>query len=148
MAIKRYTLDKIKREYPDSFKELASMDSGHRNILLFLLSGMTTSPVGRGYANIEIDKEDAIISALRVKHCVEITSKRAHGNYCYHMMTTEQIQEFFNDRETMRKRASKAVWAKRSVVLDRQIVGGIKWRGCDWMLKRCKKLDKQKEPEQ
>ncbi|KPZ69942.1 hypothetical protein AN944_02638 [Shewanella sp. P1-14-1] len=157
MSIRRYTLGEIKKDHPDAFKELASMDLGHKNILLFLLSGMTTSPVGRGYADIEVDKEDAIISALRVNHCVEITSKRAHGNYCYHIMTTEQIKEFFNDREAMRKRVSKAVWAKRTSVLDRALRKAIKWRGATWLINRINELaandwefssSQQKEPKQ
>jgi len=155
MAIRRYTLDEIKRDYPDSFKELVSMDSGHRNILLFLLSGMTTSPVGRGYAHIEVDKEDAIISTLRVKHFIDITSERVQGGYCYHFMTCEQVTEFFNEREAMRKRVSKRVWAKRSQTLDKQLVKAIQWRGADWLIKRVGEMatndslcdtEKQKEP--
>lgn len=148
MKKRRYTLGEIKRDYPKSFTELARMDSGQRNILLFLLSGMTTSPPNRGYADIEVDKEDAIISKLKVDYYVDITTKRAVGNYSYHMMTTMQIEEFFNDRESMRKRVSQKVWSWRSMVLDKAIERGIGWRGCDWMQNRCKYLNKQKELKQ
>lgn len=133
-------LETIQKEYPEAFAELVRMDTAPRQTLIYLLNGMTTSPPSRGYADIEIDKEDAVISTLKIKHGVEISTKRAHGNYSYHMMTTEQIDEFFNDRETMRKRVNDKVWSMRTKNLDKQLSKGIKWRGLEWIKCRCDTL--------
>lgn len=132
-----YTLESIQTNYPAAFSELARMDIEQRATLLVLLNGKTTSPLGRGYAEYEIDKEDAVISSLKIKYGVEITTKRARGNYSYHLMTTKQIDEYFNDREAMRKRVEKDVWSMRTRKFDKQLRNGINWRGLDWVKKRC-----------
>lgn len=135
-----HSLDSLQHSYPEAFKELAVMEPDKRRVMLALLNGLTTSPPARNYADLEVDKEDAIISSLRVNWGVAIISKRAHGNYCYHVMTAAQIDEFFNDRETMRKRVISQVWAKRSITLDGQLSKAIKWHGVSWLVNRIGEL--------
>ena len=130
----------LEKDFPQTFHELAQMNAVPRQVLIYLLNGMTTSPPNRGYADLEVDKEDAVISSLKIDHGVDITTKRAHGNYSYHMMTTEQIQEFFNNREAMKKRVNDKVWSMRTKNLDKQLNKGIKWRGLDWIKNRCDML--------
>lgn len=134
------TLKSIEQDYPLAFAEMVRMDVVPRNALIQLLNGKTTSPMGRGYADVEIDKEDAVISSLKIKYGVEITTKRAHGNYSYHYMTTEQINEFFTNREAMRKRVNDRVWSMRTRNLDKQLSKGINWRGVEWVKHRCDML--------
>ncbi|MHA2937713.1 hypothetical protein ACXJY6_05375 [Vibrio sp. RC27] len=134
------TFESLHMNHPEAFHELSQMDVTPRRLLIDLLNGLTTSPPKRDYADIEVDKEDAVISTLKIKHGVEITTKRAHGNYSYHMMTTEQIDEFFNDRESMRKRVNDKIWSMRTRNLDKQLRKGINWRGVDWIKHRCDML--------
>ncbi|MCL1036463.1 hypothetical protein L2750_04765 [Shewanella submarina] len=150
-----YQLESMQTTHPDAFSELMAMEPNMRRVMLVLLNEGTVSPPARGYAEYEVDKEDAIISNLRVNWNIEITSKKVRGNYCYHMMTIAQIHEFLHDRETMRKRVAAIVWAKRTRDLDRQLRKAIKWRGESWLVDRIGELaandplydvEEQKEP--
>lgn len=129
-----FDLELLHLHHPDAFKELAAMEPMERHVMLVLLNGQTTSPPARGYADIEVDKEDAVISKLRIDWLVDITTKRAHGKFAYHMMTHLQISEFLYDREAMRKRVTQSVCGRRSIALERLIIKAIEWRGVTWLL--------------
>ncbi|MEL4292896.1 hypothetical protein [Shewanella xiamenensis] len=150
-----FDLELLQLHHPDAFKELAAMEPMERHVMLVLLNGQTTSPPARGYADIEVDKEDAVISKLRIDRLVDITTKTAHGKFAYHMMTHLQISEFLYDREAMRKRVNQSVWLRRSFELDRQLSKAIQWLGVTCLVNRIGELaandpvyddKKQKEP--
>lgn len=134
------TLDYLEKMHPNAFKELLSMDIQHRNMLFELLKGNSYCPIGRGYADIELDKEDSFISSLKVDYKIDITRKRVIGNQCKHYMSPEQIDEYLNDRESMRKRIDKQVKYERQKKLDRELRKAVKEHGDQWLIRRIRCL--------
>lgn len=137
------TLESLEIKAPDAFKELLSIELEHRKLLLAWFNGMSSSPIGRGYADIEIDKEDAVSSALKTSYFIEFTSERVRGNHVRHFMTYQQIFDFFNDRENQRRKVQSNVYALRRISKDKAYIKDIKERGEGWAISRVKFLSEK-----
>lgn len=107
------TLCALEKLAPDAFEELVRMNIIHRSILLAWLNGRSTSPIGRGYADVEIDKEDAKHSHLKMKCFIDYQSKHEVGRKVSHSMTELQRCEFFNSREAQRDKVKRRVKKER-----------------------------------
>lgn len=107
------TLEDLEKLAPAAFEELVRMNIIHRSIVLAWVNGRSTSPVGRGYADVEIDKEDAKHSHLKVKCFIDYQSKREVGRKVSHSMTELQRYEFFNNREEQREKVKRKVKRER-----------------------------------
>lgn len=107
------TLEDLEELAPDAFEELVRMDIIHRSILLAWLNGHSTSPIGRGYADIEVDKEDAKHSYLKMEYFVDYQSKPELGKKVSHSMTEQQRFDFFNNRDLQREQVKHRVESER-----------------------------------
>lgn len=116
------TLDVLENIAPKAFAELARMDISHRSILLAWLNGQSTSPIGRGYADVEIDKEDAKHSHLKIKCLIEYRSKRELGRKVSHLMTEQQRFNFLNNREAQREKVQMKVKRERKVRAKKSLI--------------------------
>lgn len=130
------TLESLEVKAPVAFGELLTMELEQRKLLLAWFNGLSSSPIGREYADIEIDKEDAISSSLKTKYFIEFESKRVSGNYVRHYMTYQQIFDFFNDRDSQRKKVQRSVYAYRRKKIDKVYTRDIKERGEGWTYNR------------
>ncbi|GAA60576.1 hypothetical protein P20652_2442 [Pseudoalteromonas sp. BSi20652] len=106
-------LDDLEKLAPAAFEELVRMNIIHRSIVLAWLNGRSTSPVGRGYADVEIDKEDAKHSHLKMKYFIDYRSKPELGRKVSHLMTEKQRLDFFNNRDSQRERVKCRVKKER-----------------------------------
>jgi hypothetical protein len=134
------TLESLEVKAPAAFNELLTMELEQRKLLLAWLNCLSSSPIGRGYADIEIDKEDAISSSLKTRYFIEFESERVSGNYVKHFMSYQQIFDFFNDRDSQRKRVQSSVYALRRISKDKAYLRDIKERGEGWAYNRVKLL--------
>ena len=107
------TLETLEQQAPAAFSELSSMKIMHRTIMLAWLNGLSTSPIGRGYADVELDKEDAKHSYLKTQRYIEYQSTKEVGRMVSHTMTEQQRYSFFNSRELQRQKVKLAVKAER-----------------------------------
>lgn len=115
------TLETLEKAAPVAFSELSSMKLVHRTIMLAWLNGLSTSPIGRGYADVELDKEDAKHSYLKIKRYIEYQSTKEAGRMVSHSMTEQQRYRFFNSRELQRKEVKFAVKSAREKRLKKQL---------------------------
>lgn len=134
------TLETLEVFAPDAFSELVMMDAEARTLLLHFLNGRSSSPKGRGYADIELDKEDAIHSKLKTEYFIEVTSEKVKGNFVRHLMTQSQRHDFFNDRDKQRRRVRDAVYKQRRKDRDKAYRQDIKERGEGWAFARVRFL--------
>ena len=134
------TLESLEGIAPEAYSELLAMELEQRKLLLAWLNGLSSSPIGRDHADIEIDKEDAISSSLKMRQFIEFESERVSGNYVRHFMSYQQIFDFFNDRDSQRKRVQSSVYALRRNSKDKVYLKDIKERGEGWAYNRVKLL--------
>jgi hypothetical protein len=116
------TLEYLEKLVPAAFEELVRMDIIHRSILLAWLNGQSTSPIGRGYADVELDKEDAKHSHLKMKCFIDYQSKREVGLKVSHSMTELQRFEFFNKRAAQREKVKRKVKKEREQRAKKSLV--------------------------
>lgn len=107
------TLEYLEKLAPAAFEELVRLNIIHRSIVLAWLNGRSTSPIGRGYADVEIDKEDAKHSHLKMKCFIDYQSKREVGLKVSHSMTELQRLDFFNNRDSQREQVKRRVQKER-----------------------------------
>lgn len=107
------TLETLEQQAPAAFSELSTMKIVHRTMTLAWLNGLSTSPIGRGYADVEIDKEDAKHSYLKIRRYIPYQSKRERGRMVSHSMSERQRYDFFNNREQQRQKIKHAVKTER-----------------------------------
>ena len=107
------TLETLEQQAPDAFSELSTMKIVYRTMTLAWLNGLSTSPIGRGYADVEIDKEDAKHSYLKIQRYIEYQSTKEVGRMVSHSMTEQQRYIFFNSRELQMQKVKLAVKAER-----------------------------------
>lgn len=125
------TLDDLEKLAPAAFAELVRMDIIYRSMLLAWLNGRSTSPIGRGYADVEIDKEDAKHSYLKMKCFIDYQSKREVGKKVSHSMTELQRYEFFNNRESQREKVKLRVKKEQENRAKKKIIKIIEQLGFD-----------------
>ena len=125
------TLEYLEKLAPAAFEELVRMDIIHRSILLAWLNGQSTSPIGRGYANVELDKEDAKHSHLKMKCFIDYQSKREVGLKVSHSMTELQRFEFFNKRAAQREKVKHKVKKEREQRAKKSLVKILKQLGIE-----------------
>ncbi|MCL1056822.1 hypothetical protein L2729_02305 [Shewanella gelidimarina] len=99
--------------------------------MLIFLNGGTTAPAGYCIADHECIKEDTTISGLRTKCFVDIETVRIWKNQSIHRMSDELIFEFFNDRDTMRRRVSASVFAGKTKRLEKGVLDAKQKLGFD-----------------
>lgn len=117
-----FTLGDLEKLAPVAFEELVRMNIIHRSIVLAWLNGCSTSPVGRGYADVEIDKEDAKHSYLKMKCFIDYQSKREVGRKVSHLMTEQQRLEFFNNRGSQREQVKRRVKKERKERAEKSLI--------------------------
>jgi len=129
----RLSLEVLEVLAPEVFHELCLMEGSARTVLLAWLNGKTTSPAGYGQADVEVIKEDASCTVLKVKHGIEFCSEKCGGNRSVHFMDTGQVLEFFNNREEMRKRVIKHVEDSRKKRAEVCIINAKQQFGFEWV---------------
>ncbi|MGO2292536.1 MAG: hypothetical protein ACTJH9_06545 [Pseudoalteromonas sp.] len=117
-----FTLGDLEKLAPTAFEELVRLNINQRSIALAWLNGLSTSPIGRGYADVEIDKEDAKHSVLKVKRFFEYQSKRESGRKVSHSMTEQQRLDFFNNRELQREKVKRRVKEERDIRAEKSLI--------------------------
>lgn len=105
------TLGWLEKNAPNTFEEVVRMPIKERLHLLYWLDSKSTSPPARGYADVELDKEDGTASSLYTKFFIDFESDfvAGEGGYKIHYMTPKQIANFFNNREDQRSRVKEKV---------------------------------------
>lgn len=124
-------------EYPCLWAELRSMPIDKLGVLTGLLNGESYEPVGRDTATRSSDKEDALISALRVDWLIPISSERTgEGNKVRHVMNTSDRERFLSDRPKQREELNIIETNRKRKRSEQDIERAIQRFGEDWVLTR------------
>ncbi|MEF1289958.1 hypothetical protein [Vibrio sp. M260118] len=148
-----FTVDSLMIEQPKLWGEVRQMPMDKLKTLIDLMNGETFEPAGRETASKQVDKEDALISSLRLDYLIPIESaKTGKGNKVLHLMTKSGLHDLLSNRSTQKKLLKQKLDKERKDRAEGNIKRSIEQHGYEWTLKRVKAVNrklhaKQKKPE-
>ncbi|MPW37640.1 hypothetical protein [Vibrio sp. B1Z05] len=140
----KFSVETLMSDHPELWQEVRLMKADKLGVLIQLMNGETFEPAGRNTATQQLDKEDAIISVLRLKWLMPITSvSTGVGSNKAHLIKLADLHCLLNDRSTQRKKIKRENAKRQEERTERNLELSIERYGIDWTLKRAKAVDRR-----
>ncbi|WP_070969908.1 hypothetical protein [Vibrio sonorensis] len=146
----KYSIETLMSNHSELWQEVRNIPMDKLAILIDLMNGETTEPAGRETATKQLDKEDALISSLKLDHLMPISSVlTGKGQRKAHLISLNDLEDLLNNREAQRKRIKRELAAEQEKRTEKDLQRSIGRYGLDWTLRRAKAVNRKslKTPE-
>lgn len=140
----KFTIESIMSDHPKLWQEIQQIPMEKLSALIELMNGESLEPAGRETASKQLDKEDALISSLRLDYLMPIESVKAgKGNRKSHVIAANDLRELLSNRDSQKKRIKGENAREQEQRTEKDLKRALDRYGLNWTLKRIKAVNRK-----